>query len=78
MYRAGYEPLGMATMLQTLLGTRKQRPSAVGQFFSSHPLTEDRISAVRSQIATLPPRSGLIASDRTLPSIKQRVKRYAG
>ena len=77
MYRAGYEPNGMATMFQTLLGTRKQRPSSVEQFFSSHPLTENRIAAVRSQIASLPPKSGLIASDRTLTSIKQRVKRYA-
>ena len=78
MYRAGYNPNGMATMFEKLLSERKRRPSSVEQFFASHPLAEDRIVAVRRQIATLPPKSGLIATDRSLPSIQQRVRRYSG
>jgi len=77
MYRAGYQPRGMVTMFQTLLGTRKQRPSSVAQFFSTHPLTEDRIAAVQHEIASLPPKAGLLASDRTLSSIQQRVRHVA-
>lgn len=78
MYRAGYNPSGMGTMFETLLATRKRRPSSVEQFFSTHPLAEDRITAVRQQVAALPPKSGLIASDNSLAMIKQRVKRYSG
>jgi beta-barrel assembly-enhancing protease len=78
MYRAGYNPNGMATIFEKLLSTRKSRPGAVQQFFSTHPLAEDRIVAVRRQIATLPPKSGLIASDGSLATIQQRVRRYSG
>ena len=77
MYRAGYDPRGMVSMFETLLSARKRRPGSVEQFFSTHPLAEDRITAVRRDIASLPPKSGLLAADRTLPTIKQRVKRYA-
>lgn len=78
MYRAGYNPNGMATMFETLLATRKRRPGSVEQFFSTHPLAESRITAVRQEIAALPPKSGLVASDGNLGTIQQRVKRYGG
>lgn len=78
MYGAGYDPNGMASMFETLMRTRKSRPGAVQQFFSTHPLAEDRIRAVRQQIASLPRNSNLIASDGGLSSIKERVRRYGG
>ncbi len=51
MSRAGYDPHGMPAIFQVLLQQRQSRPGAVGQFFSSHPLTEDRIRAVNAEIA---------------------------
>jgi predicted Zn-dependent protease len=78
MYQAGYDPQGMATMFQKLLNERKRRPSAVEQFFSTHPLAEDRIREVRAEIATLPAKRGLITNDGRLSSIRQRVARYNG
>jgi predicted Zn-dependent protease len=78
MYRAGYNPNGMATMFEKLLATRKRRPGSVEQFFATHPLAEDRITSVRREIAALPPRAGLIGSDGSLASIQQRVKRVSG
>jgi predicted Zn-dependent protease len=68
----------MARMFQTLLQQRKSRPSAVSQFFATHPLAEDRITDVRAQIRTLPRRSNLVANDGRLGTIKQRVSRYNG
>ena len=50
MARAGYNPEGMATMFEKLLAQRRSRPSSVEQFFSTHPLAEDRIRNVRSEI----------------------------
>ena len=78
MYDAGYDPEGMATMFEELLATRKSRPSSVAQFFSTHPLAEDRIRDVRAAARQLPRRSGLISQDTRLNGIRQRVSRYNG
>jgi predicted Zn-dependent protease len=75
MYRAGYDPRGMAAMFEKLLAQRKSRPGSVQQFFATHPLAEERIAAVRRQAAALPPRPGLILDDGRLTAIQQRVAR---
>jgi beta-barrel assembly-enhancing protease len=49
---AGYDPKGIATMFESLLEERAQRPAIVAGWFGSHPLEEDRIAAVRSVIAS--------------------------
>lgn len=72
MSRAGYDPLGMATMFEELLERRRRQPGAVEQFFSSHPLTEERIRSVRAQAAEID-RSGLASRDRGYQNLRQRV-----
>jgi Zn-dependent protease with chaperone function len=52
--RAGISPQGMPTMFEKLLQERKTQPSAVAGWFATHPLEEDRIAAVRAQIASYP------------------------
>lgn len=47
MARAGYDPEGLATMFEELLQRRQRSPGSVEQFFSTHPLAEDRIRDVR-------------------------------
>ncbi|HUP02245.1 MAG TPA: M48 family metallopeptidase [Gemmatimonadota bacterium] len=76
MYNAGYDPHGMVTMFQELLSRRQRTPGAVEEFFSSHPLTEDRIQEVRQHIAQLPPRPNLILRDAEFQSVRQQVARY--
>jgi beta-barrel assembly-enhancing protease len=78
MYGAGYDPEGMASMFEELMAARKSKPGAVEQFFSSHPLAEDRIRDVRAQAAKLPRKSGMIAGDGGLSSVQERVRRYGG
>ena len=79
MYRAGYDPRGMSRIFQKLLNERKRRPSSVEQFFSTHPLEEDRITQVSRQISNLPQRrSTMLADDGRLSAIQQRVRRYNG
>ncbi len=51
MSRAGYDPQGMPEIFRVLLQQRRSRPSSVGKFFSSHPLTEERIRNVNAEIA---------------------------
>lgn len=53
--RAGISPVGMVTMFQKLLEERKTRPGAVESWFLTHPLEEDRITAVQSLINAIPP-----------------------
>jgi predicted Zn-dependent protease len=53
-YSAGYDPKGIPDLFRTLLELRQQKPSALEQFFASHPVTEERIATTESQIAGLP------------------------
>ena len=73
MARAGYDPIGMATMFEELLQQRKSRPGAVQQFFSTHPLTEDRIKAVRAAAAKID-RSGLRTRDSGYQDMRKRLR----
>jgi predicted Zn-dependent protease len=50
--RAGYDPQGIASMFTKLLETREQRPDLVAGWFASHPLEEDRITAVNRVVRT--------------------------
>lgn len=72
MSRAGYDPLGMATMFEELLQRRRSQPGAVARFFSTHPLTEERIRDVRAQAAGID-RSRLASRDRGYQDLKQRL-----
>jgi predicted Zn-dependent protease len=73
MVNAGYDPHGMVTMFQELISRRRSTPGAVDKFFSSHPLTEERIQSVQAQIQQLPPRQNLILRDSELQGIQRRV-----
>jgi beta-barrel assembly-enhancing protease len=75
MAAAGYDPEGMATLLEKLIADRQRRPGAVEQFFSTHPLTEDRVADVR-RMARGVQRQGLSMNDGQYANIKARAARY--
>ncbi|HWV57433.1 MAG TPA: M48 family metallopeptidase [Longimicrobiales bacterium] len=52
---AGIDPRGLPSFFRTLLEERSRRPGAVEQWFSTHPLEEDRIAQAEAQIAQYPP-----------------------
>jgi beta-barrel assembly-enhancing protease len=58
-YAAGYDPEGMVGFYGEMLDMRKRKPSKVEQFFSSHPVTEERIQIIRAEASRLPRRSSL-------------------
>ena len=58
-HAAGYDPEGMVGFYGEMLDMRKRRPSKVEQFFSSHPLTEERIRQIQAEASRLPRRSSL-------------------
>ncbi len=53
MAAAGYNPIGMATMFEELLEHRRGQPGRVEQFFSTHPLTDERAREARSRAERL-------------------------
>lgn len=75
MAAAGYDPEGMATMFELLLQESNRQPGAVEQFFSTHPLTQDRIRDVRNEARRVQ-RSGLRMNDGEFNTVRQRAQRF--
>ena len=73
MYQAGYDPRGMASMFEELLSREKRSPSSVQRFFSTHPLTADRITKVRAEAQKLPARGDLITDDPNYQAIRRKI-----
>ena len=72
MARAGYNPRGMVTMFQELLEHQQRQPGAVEKFFSTHPLTQDRIRDVEAEIQRAGNPSG-ITDEPQFQSARARV-----
>src|SRR5689334_19188721 len=74
--RAGISPVGMVTMFRKLLEERKTRPGAVESWFLTHPLEEDRITAVQSMINAIPPNqlAQLGTDTRNFHAFKTRIQ----
>ena len=54
MNSAGYDPAEMAVVFRKLAEQQHSLPSVVERFFSSHPLSEDRMRDAESRAAALP------------------------
>src|ERR1700674_328450 len=74
--RAGISPDGMVTMFQKLLDERKARPAGVEAWFLTHPLEEDRITAIQARINQLPPNTlaSLGTDTRNFHTFKARLQ----
>jgi predicted Zn-dependent protease len=72
MYQAGYAPQGASSFMRELLSLRRQRPGRVQQFFSSHPLTEERIENIDAAVAKLPQRASLTHDTREYQRLRSR------
>jgi beta-barrel assembly-enhancing protease len=75
MAAAGYNPMGMVTMFEELLRRRQSQPGAVEKFFSTHPLTEDRIAAVQAEIQRMGPTGNLRTNTQEYQTFRSRYGR---
>ncbi|MGQ0815294.1 MAG: M48 family metallopeptidase [Gemmatimonadota bacterium] len=71
MLASRIHPNGLVTMFQRLMSLRRSSPSALQQWFSTHPTTEERINATRAAISRLP-----AAQTRNLSSDTQEFQRF--
>jgi len=55
LVRAGIDPTGMPQMFEKLIAERQARPTSVDQWFTDHPLEEDRVHDTQNQIAQINP-----------------------
>ncbi|HSN68825.1 MAG TPA: M48 family metalloprotease, partial [Thermoanaerobaculia bacterium] len=75
MVAAGYNPTGMVTMFEELLRRRERQPGAVDKFFSTHPLTEDRIAAVQREIQKIGSTANLRTNTQEYQTFRSRYGR---
>jgi beta-barrel assembly-enhancing protease len=54
MTRVGIDPMGVSTFFGKLLQEQQRQPSAVQQWFSTHPLTTDRLAYTQQLVAQIP------------------------
>lgn len=72
--QSGIDPQGLVTMFEELMSERQRSPSSVEQWFSTHPLAEDRIEHVRQVIASTGGSGNLKRDDRSFQTFRQRVR----
>lgn len=75
---SGIDPRGLATFFDELMRERQRRPSQLEQWFSTHPLTEDRITNVQRLISQVPASRmrGLQTNSNAYQSFKSTVSRH--
>lgn len=74
MAKAGYDPKGIVMFFQKLDSMNKRDPNALAQFFSTHPLTSDRIEEVKAEIAKLPPRKYTAENPAAFAKVKEKLR----
>jgi beta-barrel assembly-enhancing protease len=74
--RAGINPNGIPEMFQILIDERNRNPSAVENWFATHPLEEDRIADTEKLISTYDPAilRTLTVDSRNFQTFKTRVR----
>lgn len=74
MHKAGYNPNGILKFFQKLDAMSKRDPNALMRFFSSHPMTSDRIEEVRKEIAKLPQKTYTAGNPSAFAKVKEKLR----
>jgi len=74
MVQSGIDPNGIVAMFQRLIDEQQRSPSTVEQWFSTHPLTQDRIQHVQSLIDRLGATSNLRRDSEEYQAFRNRVR----
>lgn len=77
LVNAGISPQGLPSFFNVLLADQQRSPSSVEQWFSTHPLTSDRIENTQAYINRVPAsqRDGRV-NDSGYSSMKSRLRGY--
>jgi beta-barrel assembly-enhancing protease len=74
MYKAGYDPTAFVDFFEKIETLEKKKPGTVAKVFSTHPMTDDRITAAQKEIQQdLPPRSEYVVNTSEFNDVKDRL-----
>lgn len=78
MVAAGINPEGLPSFFNELLAEQKRTPSSVEMWFSTHPLTQDRIDNTQRLVQAIPAaqRRNLQTDSQAFQDFKARMRRY--
>jgi len=78
MVRAGINPAGLPGFFRKLMAERQRSPSALDLWFSTHPLTEDRIADTQRLVAQIPASQlrSLTTNTQAFMDFKAGMRRY--
>lgn len=73
LWAAGYDPTALVDFFEKLTVLQKTKPNLFAGIFSSHPMTDDRISEAQKQMQELPPRSEYLITTSEFLRVKERL-----
>lgn len=73
MIRTGYNPQGMVSFFQKLMEMQRRQPSAVEQWFATHPTTAERVQNTQALINQRTPPANLTTDTRAFVSFRTRL-----
>ncbi len=78
LVKSGIDPNGLVTFFKHLLEEHERQPTLFEQWFSTHPLTEDRLATTRAEIGAIPAASlrNLTVNSNSYESMKAQLRRY--
>jgi len=74
MYKTGYDPVAFVDFFEKIQAMEKKKKGTIGQMFSTHPMTEDRIQNAQENIqAHLNPRPEYVVTTSEFNRVKARL-----
>ena len=79
MYKTGYDPTAFVDFFEKIETLEKKKPGTVAKVFSTHPMTDDRITAAQSEIQKdLKPRPEYVVNTSEFDDVKARIAMLHG
>src|SRR5262249_20727924 len=73
LWASGYDPNALITFFEKLQAQEKKKPGTIAKVFSTHPMTGDRITAVRHLVARFPEQPEYAISTSEFGQVKSRL-----
>jgi predicted Zn-dependent protease len=79
MYKAGYDPEAFVDFFEKIESMEKKKPGTVSKVFSTHPMTDDRITAAQAEIQKdLVPKPEYVLNTSEFNDVKARIAMLHG
>jgi beta-barrel assembly-enhancing protease len=74
MYKAGYDPTSFVDFFEKIQSLEKKKPGSVAKVFSTHPMTDDRITAAQDEIQKdLKPKPEYVVNTSEFNDVRSRL-----